>query len=148
MMRHEQSIIGKGEDAIKRGEEPGDCIRACVASILELPMEMVPNFVHTGEDPYGLWKYALIGWLTVRGVGLDCYLYDDEPPGRWCIIGGPGPRGHQHCVVGFNREMVWDPHPSGEGLVTAQDVWYLVPTSVRPPGSGANAARALMKVPS
>lgn len=25
--------------------EPGDCLRACVASILELPLSAVPNFV-------------------------------------------------------------------------------------------------------
>lgn len=127
MIRLDQTILGKGEEAIARGEEPGDCIRACVASILERPPSAVPNFVHTGEDPYGLWWWALVGWCIHHGVDLAGGTYGGPWRRRWQILGGPGPRGHKHVVVGFDGEVIHDPHPDHTGLLSIDTRWTFVP---------------------
>ena len=100
-------------------EERGNCFSACVASILELPIEQVPTFVI--EDD---WHIAAQTWLNARGLWLLSLPWDDEwgaivlePFGGYHIIGGQSPRGeHGHSVVGLRGEIVHDPHPSGEGI--------------------------------
>lgn len=44
----------------------GDCTRACLASILELPIDAVPNFIR-----FPKWFEVLQGFL--RSLGYNCY---------------------------------------------------------------------------
>jgi hypothetical protein len=47
----------------------GDCWRACIASILELPIEEVPNFVAEFADNPEITHYELCSnWLRERGL--------------------------------------------------------------------------------
>lgn len=108
----------------------GNCLSACIASLLELPIEEVPYF---GAD--GNWLDRLALWLTPRGFWpLICPLDRDA---RWYppvlhILSGKGPRdlGRPdvlHSVVAYGNEIVHDPHPSRAGLITHEDVVLLVP---------------------
>lgn len=45
----------------------GDCIRACVASILELPIDAVPNFIRFSTSWHNVLKYFLLS------LGYDWY---------------------------------------------------------------------------
>lgn len=112
----------------------GDCFRACIASILELPLDDVPHFVQIGltphpDDPQPLaegnsdWWYYLRDWLRPRGlIYFDIPAGEDAPDALISALGyhtitGLSPRGDwQHVVVGRGGEIVHDPHPEGGGL--------------------------------
>lgn len=123
----------KPVDQIVFEEGKGDCLRACVASIVEWPVEAVPNFAE--DDSY---VFGAIKWLKERGYsslridfsgdGYDHsqYISSTFDPNIYCILGGVSPRTtpekkRQHAVVG--RAFGWgfkiehDPHPSRAGLV-------------------------------
>ncbi len=110
----------------------GDCFRACIATILDLPIEHVPHTMAYDErsvDDPGQWYGWLTAWLAERGLTYMEIRTGDTTPARWLadlvagglqldhVISGQGPRGHRHCVVGRNGTMVHDPHPSRAGLV-------------------------------
>jgi hypothetical protein len=94
----------------------GNCVAACVASILEIPLETVPNF-----NDYPDWWEALNWFLGLYGLyAVDVTI----PPGReWFVcrgyhlINGQSPRFDcLHAVVGKDGRMVHDPFPGGTGL--------------------------------
>ena len=97
----------------------GNCLAACMASVLELSLDEVPN--PTGSDWIDVW----IVWLRPRGFGLTLVGCPDEPdqmelfkarymPG-YTILTGQSPRGDWlHAVVARDGEIVWDPSPQRE----------------------------------
>lgn len=98
----------------------GNCLAACIASILELPLEEVPN-PHT-PDWQAIWR----DWLRRRGLSLltweipeDYTSWSEEElrahlPG-YCMVAVDSPRfaGKLHSVVTFDGQVVHDPHPDG-----------------------------------
>lgn len=98
-------------------DERGDCFRTCVANLLGLPLDDVPNFVAM-DDP---WNVHSAAWFNERGLG---YLTFPGDPGQYemyrnvvLIVGGKGPRGHNHAVLWKGGKLFHDPHPSDAGLV-------------------------------
>lgn len=102
----------------KFGEGAGNCFSACIASLLELPLEEVPFFCADVN-----WRESTDRWLSPRGYFyMDVTLKGDmrdELCRFWGyhVISGDGPRGLRHSVIGLAGRMVFDPHPSGEGLI-------------------------------
>lgn len=109
--------------------EPGDCMRAAIASILELDPTLVPHFVSyrmcETTDPW-LWWWALVGWTYTVGIRTTFAV---EPPAGWSVVSGIGPRGYGHVVVAYDGEVVHDPHPEGGGLVSIDGYYELTPLS-------------------
>lgn len=111
-------------------EGAGNCMAACVASLLEVDIEDVPNF-RTTSDP---WK-SLQDWLGLRGL---CAIQVQAIPGLvremppvHCIVSGRSPR-HKglHAVVGLNSDdgirVIHDPNPNGDGsLRTLERVTFI-----------------------
>ena len=98
-----------GEDAT--WEERGDCFRACLASIFELPLEGVPDFGTDDED--GSWYRELQAWLLPRNLCMVEVPFD-KVTGAWgyAILGESSPRVKGgHAVVVRDRHVVHDPHP-------------------------------------
>lgn len=97
----------------------GNCLQAAVASVLELPLEAVPHF-----SQFLWWPQAMQLWCA----GRDLVMRGERTnviPDRLCIVGGRSARGVAHTVVGEHGRIVWDPHPSRDGLVTITDVtWF------------------------
>ncbi len=101
-----------------------DCVRACAASLLELPLEEVPHFVAIGGSS---WRFHFIQWLAQRGFGFLEIPF--ERLGRdsiaWYgghyIVSGTSPRQPggpmQHAVVFKDYSLAHDPHPSRAGLI-------------------------------
>jgi len=109
-----------------RSDECGNCMQAAYASILELPLDEVPHFAATpGEN--GEWFDAVLTWCAARGYAV---VQSEEPiPGVLCLMSGKSPRGDfDHLVVGRDRDVLHDPHPSRAGLAGDPVVWwYLLP---------------------
>lgn len=113
----------------------GNCMSACLASILELPLEAVPNFCEVGDDDAAWWN-ACRAFLRKYGLGIITLTFED--PAQWVTLGldgyhivaGPSPRleGMHHATVWYNGQMVHDPHPDGTGIVKPEtlDMLYLL----------------------
>lgn len=128
----------KPVDQTKFGVPEGNCTAACVASILEIPLDSIPcGYVGDGSgwNESGDWFAKLNEILGRFGVGLcgvaihpGCNL--EIPPGIFVLLGGMGPRGFQHCCVGAvvdgMLKVVHDPHPSRAGLVSIEYVDFIV----------------------
>lgn len=99
----------------------GDCFRACLASILELPLEAV---VEMGHDPEA-WRHHTNEWLALMGLFYSDLRADDPMcegllhASPYHVIAGPSPRGGGvlHAVVGYRGAIEHDPHPSRAGLL-------------------------------
>lgn len=119
------------DQTILHGEgRVGNCTQACLASILAMPLEAVPHFALLGVHHY---MSLMLLWLQSVGyeAGMDKDDFDSEglKPMQLHLIGGIGPRGVAHAVVGATDtgEMVHDPHPSRGGLVSITSRLYLFP---------------------
>jgi hypothetical protein len=99
----------------------GDCFRACVAMVLKLPNEELPNFYW--DSPEATWWEDFQSWLAVRNLMAVEYKLLPESvmpfvPGVPCILVGPSLRfpGVEHCVVGVTStrgfHYLHDPHAS------------------------------------
>ena len=97
----------------------GDCMAACVASILDLPLDAVPN--PQGED--SAWFLEWVAFLAPYNLSILTFLDGgDWIPRGYSILCGKSPRGDwNHAVVCFDGEMVHDPHPSGAGVESRVD---------------------------
>jgi len=117
----------------------GDCARAVLASLLDLPLQAVPHFLQevadTGHVDAPAFYDRIDAWLLSQGYEIDWHY---TPQGayatEYCYIGGPSPRGQglSHAVVGQGGRVVHDPHPSRAGLLPGQWAYgYLVPLAKR-----------------
>jgi hypothetical protein len=98
----------------------GNCLQACVASVLDLELEEVPHFVEFDDWWSIFWDFLHDQGCTVTRVsGLA-----EKGTG---IGNGPSPRGLQyaHAVVVQDGKIVWDPHPSREGVPSFYDTWVI-----------------------
>lgn len=98
----------------------GDCFRACVASLLCLPIEDVPHFCNGPASANGEWFRHLTRWANTRGLFV---VYYEGLPDGWAeangygIVGGKSPRGDwQHAVIFRGSVLAHDPHPSRDGI--------------------------------
>lgn len=97
-----------------------NCFQAAMASVLELPLDDVPNFVLEER-----WWQAANDFLRPR----DLYLITVPAQEEWTPIGyhlvaGPSPRlNGWHCLVGLNGQPIFDPHPSGNCKLGTQERW-------------------------
>lgn len=97
---------------------PGNCFAAAVASVLDLPLWMVPPFedMFAHRDP---WHFRVEQWAE-RVMGMSFERTDGHPVDQlpeYYIASGVSPRGVRHSVVFRNGQLAHDPHPSDGGLV-------------------------------
>ncbi len=97
---------------------PGNCLSACVASILDMPTESVPLFVKKTDPCDGIWAERLDKWLAEDGLGALILPASVvlAPPEGFYILYGLSVKGNEHAVVGKAGRIVHDPHPSRTGL--------------------------------
>lgn len=96
----------------------GNCFRACIASLLEIPIDEVPNF---NAEPVKDWHMRYAAWLNKRGLGVchlgtPAFLTVAGVKDAYFIVSGKSPRGIDHAVIYKGPKMVHDPHPSGGGV--------------------------------
>jgi hypothetical protein len=136
-MKPQQQIYRHGID-----NENGDCFRACIASLLELPTHAVPHFFskeneeraqRNGEDPH----IQVYNYLASYGLAFlflpwnDHFGYQLEYHGVHHILSGPSPRFPNdstvaHLVIATGSIIVHDPHPDQRGLALGKDEDYWI----------------------
>lgn len=107
----------------------GNCYAAALASMLDLPLWMVPPF----EDmPEGYWFPRTQQWLR-RMFGLRLVEFRGPPEQfegqlpEFYIANGPSPRGVKHSVIFQNGKMIHDPHWTDDGIMKVEWIWVLSP---------------------
>ena len=129
--------IPKQEFLVENGQI-GDCWACCIAAVLGVPRKTVPHFLQ--DDPSGQrMDQDTQRWLNDRGLVLIHVDGADLEYPRWAgesvpmlpvIAAGPTSRskrmGQHHAVVMIGRELVYDPHPSGDGLTWITDRYLIV----------------------
>ena len=114
----------------------GDCFRACVASLLELPAEDVPHFCETGMEGA---VERCDAWLNERGLALFAIPFTADSPelvmrtvahnndGIYYLLTGTSRSGCNHSVVCLGDSIAHDPSPISAGIVgPTQDGFYWV----------------------
>jgi len=107
----------------------GDCVRACIASLLELNPLMVPDFFADGVHAIQGWKavddflkpmklkIAQIGY-PAADLPLDDFIMAlaVANPGITFMLTGQAPSGRNHMVLICDGKIVHDPSWSNTGL--------------------------------
>lgn len=110
--------------------EKGNCFAACLASILEIPIDIIPEF----NDPQ--WLRLTNEWLAKRGLFYIEVKFEDDHYEflkkfmGYHLICGRAWRNFDHAVVGYKGEIVHDPHPSKAGFPPEASLTYgfLIPS--------------------
>lgn len=120
-------------------ESRGDCLKCCLASLLELHYDSVPHFASMGD----MWWIEMTNWLAERGWRLHNAYWTVEPDDRATLTGytegywlatvkslrqRPDGSHINHMVVMHGSEVVWDPHPArADGHLGFIDGAFLAP---------------------
>lgn len=117
-----QTKFGDG----RKSGKGGNCFQAAIASVLEVPIEEVPDFCNLyGSD----WYEQFIKWLnnfglsslTIEGKGMPIEDLIASPALEDCIYlaSGKSKRGIEHSVVYRGTELIHDPYPQGTGITVS-----------------------------
>lgn len=116
----------------------GDCLRACVASLLDLDAEKVPHFYHDNCDPYegnrrlreflrplgfAPWFIGFDGSITLAEL-LE--LMGEQNPDSHYVLYGRDTSGGDHVVVCRGDKIVHNPAWFGCSLVGPTSTGYWV----------------------
>lgn len=124
------------DDSLPDDKQRGNCLSAAVASVLELELHEVPNFVEIDDDGGQHWFEHVCQFVKSHGYDYIFWPVEDErcptpEPGEFYLMAGKSPRGNfYHIVVYRDGEMVHDPHPSGAGILTEEDQFLIRRTHV------------------
>lgn len=130
----DQTILSNPE-----GTTRGNCMTACVASLLNLPIEVVPYWAgmpiddwfpsfnaflaEHGYEYHGLFQFNKRGdWAELLKVspGIDGYFMVSGPSWREYVVDG-------HAVIYKDGVLVHDPHFSKMGIKVLEDAWMIEP---------------------
>lgn len=96
----------------------GNCLEACIASLLEVDIEQIPILPKDGR-----WLRIINSWLVnnhnifLLTVEITNPAYIDIAfNNSYQIAVGEGARGLRHAVIYKNGELVHDPFPEGAGI--------------------------------
>ena len=95
---------------------PGNCLQAAVASLLDLELDAVPHFAESTGD----WWQDMEMFAQEHGYTMTQFGPSHEPPVFGLAFGFTNRSSERHAVVYRDGVMVWDPHPSRDGLTTVR----------------------------
>ena len=119
------------------GPGAGNCHAACVASILELPLEQVPNFLEIVDEDERYQQEQ--EWLASIGFYYVCTTTQEMTDKflGWHVAIGPNARnGTMHSCVYYGLDLRHDPNPAGGGLREVEYRWFLIATRMSFPRRG------------
>lgn len=117
--------------------DKGNCMQAAIASLLDMDLEQVPNWVELPDDD---WQMEFLNWLWRNG-----YEFHGEMPGSYIdsitdytqgvrghvVVKGTSnyPKGHM-VVYRVDGKLSHDPSPAGRGVYEVQGFWMIEPREV------------------
>ena len=116
MIARQQTAMAGEINLIAYIKHRGNCFEACVASLMEVAVNKVPDLEKFGTK----WREGLSAFLEFNGykLAVDCYSPFELSgfEGEY-IVTGPSPRGDwHHAVIHQKGELLFDPYPGGNGL--------------------------------
>lgn len=124
----------------KNAGETGDCLSACIASLLGLDLDLVPDFGLEERDDK--WWISVQKWLEQYNFQLLRWELTSRTPwyampgNPMCILVGSTDAGIKHAVVGYPKdpglgqdvtfEQVHDPADSN-GIASVDALMFLIP---------------------
>lgn len=116
----------------------GNCVAACVATLLGVPLNEVPHFIEFGiaygdaeEDKVSnsnAWWAMLLGYLAGKGYWVtELEALADAEQGETLLVAGMSPRGVLHQVLYRDGDLWHDPHPSRDGVLDVREVLAVRP---------------------
>ena len=115
----------------------GNCMAACIASVLEIPIEAVPNYGHL-ED----WIDRFNDWIADANLRLlNFRLNGQTVPKGYLIRALETDHETLHAVVYRDGLEVWDPHPIPIRFTSYRDDWTAF--VILDPASPVNAKRLI-----
>ncbi len=119
----------------------GNCVAACVATFLDVPLTEVPHFIELGiaygdsDDVHAAsaghaWWSMLLGFMAGKGMWpVVLESVTDGERDEILFVAGKSPRGVMHQVL-YRAGRLWhDPHPSRDGIVDVAEVLAFRPLS-------------------
>lgn len=105
--------------------QKGNCFQAAVASIMDLTLEQVPNFIEFSDDE---WWDKFCDFIRLNGYEYETHW---EPPAGYSIGSGISPRATKdhkitHAVICLDGVMVFDVHPDRTGIVGNFNYWETI----------------------
>lgn len=132
MSRVDQTILASDP------KRKGNCVSACIASLVNEPIDRVPHFVEfgihwgDGEDDKvsngNAWWAMMLGYLAGKGYWVtELDGLGDADPDEFLLVAGMSPRGVLHQVI-YREGVLWhDPHPSRDGITDVREVLAVRP---------------------
>lgn len=111
-------------DQTKFGNPEGNCFNACLASILEIPLESIPDIMRDAWNDSWFTDYCK--WMEQFNLTLAMLTFGSWLPPGYSILSGEAERGLEHSVVAFSGKMVHDPHPSHVGLIEGKERDWII----------------------
>ena len=110
------------------GSEKGNCLAAAISSITGIEICDIPDFNDDGER----WLLVMEKWLEKRNWTVKLRSIAIPSPKGFCIGVGVSPRDPNvdHCAIYKNGELIFDVHPSQDG-VKAVSYWIVLRRSKR-----------------
>lgn len=111
------------DDQGKQTDKGGDCFAACIASILELNIEDVPNYLSGTEQEtwWDRWQYWLYDNYRMEMIHWEKDWPDPYLFGWW--MGNVMYDDTRHSVVFYRKKFMWDPAPEEhKRIFTMKDV--------------------------
>lgn len=127
--------------------EYGDCHRTCLANLMGVDRDSVPNFGEHYGDSEKFFE-AERQWLLSQGLATVQVGYDGSlslqqvldtmgalNPGIYYLLGGTSASGVGHSVIGLGNRIVFDPSLNDSGIVGPMEdgrywIQFLVPARV------------------
>ena len=111
-------------------EKYGDCHRTCIACLLDIPRDEVPNWAEKYWDDVDAWNAAEEKFLAEKGLSkVTVAFYGDSGveavlshmgtlnPGRYYMLTAESRTGTNHAVICCGDKIVWDPSINDSGIV-------------------------------
>ena len=96
----------------------GNCFQTAVACVLDMDLDDVPHFAEFRD-----WTGHATAWSAQQGWIVQGYYRPSLAGIALGVADDPGPRGYHHAVVVADGEVVWDLHPSCDGLLAVKRSW-------------------------
>ena len=127
-------------------QHSNDCYTACIATLLQVPYELVPRFMNDNNETVDLdgnlepdWHTVVMKFFNKAGLGL-LYLNTNEQhiktmPGYIIVTGlsyTPGMRekGIYHSVIYKDGELWHDPKPNPTGVIVPEIIDFVYPLTL------------------